>query len=261
MAVCASTIIGMTIVLADGTIARNGGKVVKNVAGYNLHKLLTGAFGTLGIITEVNFRLHSVPRHNQTLSISTNDAAALAGLMLTLLGSQLSIVAMQLRGDSGGFHLDLELNAMPEILNIQSAAVAELADQLGLPSSPVGNEIWLAREHLFNNSGLLICKAAMLPSAVASHTITVRSLNGICVTQAVGVMIAAIPLDAASEVLAWRASLEALGGSLTNLRKPDIAAIPRRGTPPDTMPLMRQIKYQFDPRNTLNPGSFMGGIS
>ncbi len=57
-------IIGMTIVLADGTIARSGGKVVKNVAGYDLHKLMTGAFGTLGIITEVCFRppLHSQAR-------------------------------------------------------------------------------------------------------------------------------------------------------------------------------------------------------
>ena len=49
-------IIGMTIVLADGTIAKTGGKVVKNVAGYDLHKLMTGSFGTLGVIAEVNFR-------------------------------------------------------------------------------------------------------------------------------------------------------------------------------------------------------------
>ena len=55
-------IIGMTIVLADGTIAHTGGKVVKNVAGYDLHKLMIGAFGTLGVITSVNFRLHSIPQ-------------------------------------------------------------------------------------------------------------------------------------------------------------------------------------------------------
>jgi glycolate oxidase FAD binding subunit len=55
-------IIGMTIVLADGTIARSGGKVVKNVAGYDLHKLMIGAFGTLGIITEITFHLHSIPK-------------------------------------------------------------------------------------------------------------------------------------------------------------------------------------------------------
>jgi glycolate oxidase FAD binding subunit len=55
-------VIGMTLVLADGTIARSGGKVVKNVAGYDLPKLLCGSFGTLALITEVTFRLHSIAR-------------------------------------------------------------------------------------------------------------------------------------------------------------------------------------------------------
>ena len=71
-------IIGMTIVLADGTIARSGGKVVKNVAGYDLHKLMTGAFGTLGIITEVTFRLHPLPKHTQTFTVSAPQATQLA---------------------------------------------------------------------------------------------------------------------------------------------------------------------------------------
>src|SRR5713101_3837596 len=64
-------IIGMTIVLADGTIARSGGKVVKKVAGYDLHKLMTGAFGTLGIITQITFRLHSIPRHVQSFTVTS----------------------------------------------------------------------------------------------------------------------------------------------------------------------------------------------
>src|SRR5690348_8967638 len=67
-------IIGMTFVLADGTIAKSGGKVVKNVAGYDLHKLLTGSFGTLGVIAEVNFRLHPVERFVQTWSVNSRDA-------------------------------------------------------------------------------------------------------------------------------------------------------------------------------------------
>lgn len=253
-------IIGMTIVLPDGTIARSGGKVVKNVAGYDLHKLMTGAFGTLGIITEVNFRLHSIPRHTHTLSIASDDVHQLGGLMLTLLGSQLSIAAMQLRGESDGFHLDLELYAMPEVLAMQTAALAELARPLGLSSTHAGPEVWHVREPLFTHPDHFVCKATMLPSAIAAHAATVRAIGGSSVTQAVGVMIAAVPTGAAPDVLHWRTTLEAQGGSLTILQKPESVSIARHGVSPDSIAVMRQIKRQFDPHNTLNPGSFLGGI-
>src|ERR1700760_3280595 len=91
-------IIGMTIVLADGTIAKTGGKVVKNVAGYDLHKLMIGAFGTLGVVTSVNFRLHSLARSAVSLSVSSASAEPLGRLMMTLLHGQMNLVAMQLRG-------------------------------------------------------------------------------------------------------------------------------------------------------------------
>jgi glycolate oxidase FAD binding subunit len=71
-------VIGMTLVLADGTTARTGGKVVKNVAGYDLCKLLTGSFGTLAVITEATFRLHPLPQHTQTFTVSAPQAQQLA---------------------------------------------------------------------------------------------------------------------------------------------------------------------------------------
>src|SRR5712692_8160229 len=63
-------IIGVTIALPDGTLASSGGKVVKNVAGYDLPKLVTGALGTLGVITRAVFRLHPLPRKRRSLSVS-----------------------------------------------------------------------------------------------------------------------------------------------------------------------------------------------
>src|SRR5713226_4148951 len=64
-------VIGVTLALPDGTLASSGGKVVKNVAGYDLPKLATGAFGTLGIITRAVFRLHPLPRNTRSYSIGT----------------------------------------------------------------------------------------------------------------------------------------------------------------------------------------------
>src|SRR6202043_2363630 len=70
-------VLGVTVALSDGTIARSGGKVIKNVAGYDLAKLFAGSFGTLGVILEVVVRLH--PRPPRTCSVvgRTEDAAAM----------------------------------------------------------------------------------------------------------------------------------------------------------------------------------------
>ena len=71
-------IIGITLVLADGTIAKSGGKVVKNVAGYDLPKLATGAMGTLGVITRAVFRLHPLPRNTRTSDHRDNGRGRIA---------------------------------------------------------------------------------------------------------------------------------------------------------------------------------------
>ena len=96
-------IIGMTLVLADGTIAKTGGKVVKNVAGYDLHKLMTGGFGTLGVIAEVNFRLHPFEQNAQTWTISAPPGlCSLDAPLRALLDSQMSPSCMQIRSTGEG---------------------------------------------------------------------------------------------------------------------------------------------------------------
>src|SRR6185369_2061539 len=87
-------IIGITLVLADGTTAKSGGKVVKNVAGYDLPKLATGGMGTLGVITRAVFRLHPLPRNSKTLTIAVPDAAEMQRVILAILGAQLAPAAV-----------------------------------------------------------------------------------------------------------------------------------------------------------------------
>jgi glycolate oxidase FAD binding subunit len=251
-------IIGMTIVLADGTIAHTGGKVVKNVAGYDLHKLMIGAFGTLGVITSVNFRLHSMPQCTQSLSVSSPAAEPVGGLMLELLHAQVSTVAIQLRGTAGGFDLDIQLASLAEVLHTQAAAVEEMAQSEGLSSRGAGDKVWDARQARL--AGDIVCKGTMLPAEIARFAERVRGLGGESVTQGTGIMIASFPAGAAEGLLQLRREMEEAGGSLMVLKQPAETKIDCWGTLPDSLPLMREIKRRFDPEGILNPGRFIGHI-
>jgi glycolate oxidase FAD binding subunit len=251
-------IIGMTIVLADGTVAHTGGKVVKNVAGYDLHKLMIGAFGTLGVITSVNFRLHSIPRCTQSFTFCTPTAEPLGEWMLKLLHEQLSTLSIQLRGTAEGFHLDIQLASLPEVLRAQADLLESLARIEGLSGRGADAAVWDARQQQFAPD--LVCKATMLPSEVAVFAERVRGLGGESVTQATGIMIAGFPAAAAEHLPQLRRELEEASGSLVVLKQPAERKIDCWGTPPDSLPLMREIKRRFDPHGILNPGRFLGGI-
>jgi glycolate dehydrogenase FAD-binding subunit len=253
-------VIGMTLVLADGTIARSGGKVVKNVAGYDLPKLLCGSFGTLGLITEVTFRLHSIARHTATISVGASTATPLGKLLLRLLDSTISIQSMQLRGTASGFTLDIRLAALPEVLLTQQDSLIGIAESQGLSAQVSTDAVWKARERLFAASAAVF-KATMLPTRIAQSTQAVLDLGGVSVAQATGVLFGTLPAEVPARSLAnLRAQLEAEGGSLTMIQIPAETDFDRWGTRPDTLPLMRAIKHQFDPRGILNPGRFLGGI-
>lgn len=253
-------IIGMTVVLADGTIARSGGKVVKNVAGYDLHKLMTGAFGTLSVITEVTFRLHALPQHTLDLSIHHSVPEPLGALLLRLLDTHLSLQAMQLRSAGNAFTLDLQLAALPEALTSQQAIVTAIAADHGLAPTPADASIWHAREALFGDASSIICKATMLPSQIARTAASIAEVGGVCIAQATGAMTASVPAAAADSLVALRTELQRSGGFLVILQQPSSHPVDRWGALPDSLPIMRRIKQQFDPTGTLNAGSFLGGI-
>jgi len=248
----------MTIVLADGTIAHTGGKVVKNVAGYDLHKLMTGAFGTLGVITSVNFRLHSIPQCTQSFTFSAPAAEPLGEWLLKLLHEQLSTLSIQLRGTAQGFRLDIQLASLPEVLHTQADLLESLARVEGLAMESATAAVWDARQQQLSQD--FVCKATMLPSEIAPFAETVRSLGGESVAQATGIMTAGFPAAAVEHLPQFRRELEAAGGSLMVLKQPAERKLDCWGTLPDSLPLMREIKRRFDPEGVLNPGRFLGGI-
>jgi glycolate oxidase FAD binding subunit len=266
-------VIGMTLALADGTIARSGGKVVKNVAGYDLCKLLTGSFGTLAVITEATFRLHPLPQHTQTFTVSAPQAAQLAPLMASIRASHLLTQALQLRGDSNGFHLDIQLNAHPEskqseiLQEMVNATRSEVDAKLALVSQVANPANWdfrpssleslgVARESLFQENTTVI-KLSVFPSDLGEyldHMQWAPEIDVACVAQSSGLIFASLqgaPVAIENHVQSIKADLTILATS-TNAKpwKAD----------PKTLPLMQAIKHQFDPNRTLNPGRFLGGI-
>ncbi len=102
-------IIGITVALPDGTLAKSGGKVVKNVAGYDLAKLFTGGLGTLGVIVQAIFRLHPLPRESRSLSFS-GTPQSLNALLLLILASKLTFTGLQLQASAEGARLDIRFD-------------------------------------------------------------------------------------------------------------------------------------------------------
>ena len=231
-------IIGVTLVLADGTIAKSGGKVVKNVAGYDLPKLATGAMGTLGVITRAVFRLHPLPRNTRTLTISADDADSMQRIILAILDAQLAPAAVQARNGN----VDILLEGTLDGIAAQESAIKKFG--LVREGSP---DVWQARENMFGETPIV--KFTTLPSRIAAASTRFSRF----VIQATGIGFAPFQGDLA----ALRAAIERDGGSLMILGRSELDSW---GSPGDALPLMRAVKAQFDPKATLNPGRFVGGI-
>lgn len=263
-------IIGVTLALPDGTLARSGGKVVKNVAGYDLPKLATGALGTLGVIARATFRLHPLPQLTRTLSIRAGDLGEMQHCLLAIQNSQLAPSALQVRlAANAPAAIDILFEGTPPGLEAQEAHLRDLVEPL--PVTETGGETWAARQRLWSFTKTeAVAKLSMLPAEIATVFDAVRrvaSANAAqwnAVVQATGLGL--LRFDGAADDLhaslrELRAVLERSGGSLVILRRPaDMAPLDTWGEAGDTQAVMRAIKQQLDPRGTLNPARFAGGI-
>src|SRR5216684_2853668 len=244
-------VIGVTLALPDGTLASSGGKVVKNVAGYDLPKLATGAFGTLGIITRAVFRLHPLPRNTRSFSMGTKGVEEARRIIDAIQNSKLAHTALQGR---------FENEAAPLVDILFEGTVA-------------WPDIWNARQDLWSLAkpeSAAVAKISVLPaeldkSATAiAKSAKVQQLRFKTVLQATGIGFLRLEGDPANlrfSLQDLREQFESNAGSLVVLHQPaGMAPIDAWGSAGDLLPLMKAVKQQLDPRNTLNPGRFVGGI-
>lgn len=264
-------LLGVSFVRADGQIARAGGKVVKNVAGYDLMKLFTGSYGTLSIITEATFRLYPMQSASGT-AILTGSKEAISQAAETIRGSALTptqadLLSSQLVSSMGigkGLGLILRFESIPESVKEQLNQVLQVGEKLGLTgvlySDTEEQNLWhrLPEQiHLPESGSEITCKIGVLPNA-AVEILDRADLGSINISSGLGIL----RFEDEIMVLEMRELCQQYSGFLTVLSAP--IEVKRKidvwGYSGNALELMRGIKKQFDSENILSPGRFVGGI-
>ena len=283
-------LIGVTVVTADGSIVRGGGRVVKNVAGYDLPKLFIGSYGTLGVIVEATLKLRPVPDEERLVAVRFERMKDAGAAVRALLGSELIPTAVDLLDAAATATLGLE--AAPATLAVGFDGPGEQVDwqvnQLGSVLGPCGGgavtalpaSAWnrLARAaHDAFGTPAAVMTLSVLPSLVAdaidqgASSARQRGLSAAWTAHAgVGLVTGALraegerqdPATVAAVLAEWRAAARANGGhaALVWAPLPVKAALPVWDDAGATARIMQRIKAQLDPENVLNPGRFVAGI-
>jgi glycolate oxidase FAD binding subunit len=289
---CRDLLIGLTVITASGATVKGGGKVVKNVAGYDLPKLFIGAFGTLGVIVEATVKLRPRPDADRLVIVRFGHlkeagAAARAVMSSDLLPSALDLVdaeACKSLGQPGEAALLIGVDGIPEQVEWQCAEVERLLRPQGLVDARVldgeaRDATWRARGGLGHGAfpeTAAVMRWSVLPAQVADVMeqgagVAQRAGLGAALAAHAGVGVVEAVLagggraDAAAigGVLSeWRALVHATGGqalveSAPLAVKEEVAVW---DDPGPSLRIMRRIKSQLDPNGLLNPGRFVGGI-
>jgi glycolate oxidase FAD binding subunit len=274
-------VLGVTLVRADGVVTRAGGKVVKNVAGYDLSKLATGSLGTLGLIVQATFRLYPRPDESQTLLVRSSTVEEASALMLELLDSPLVPTGLTLRWrGEARCELFLRLSGVAASVAAQSDRAHEIIETHQLESRTLpgaqADEAWqdLIEGPWSASENALVSRLSVLPTEIGPALLRLREIaqqaglraNAVINAHGLGVVRLEDSESAENGTLTvaeeLRQSVSKRHGTLVMLSVP-LAVKPRLdvwGPAPDALPLMRRVKAQLDPKDVLNPGRFVGGI-
>src|SRR5579884_2563423 len=174
-------VLGMTVVLSDGTVASSGGQVIKNVAGYDLAKLFCGSFGTLGLIASVNIRLHPRPPVTATAHGVSGDPATLARAALSLARAPLELEALDFSYQDG--HGAVLAQCGGSQASARAERMAKLMSETGLESPQVSSDdtaLWTAQRaaQRAQADDRAVAHVAVAPSRLPRLLEAVRSCAG-----------------------------------------------------------------------------------
>jgi glycolate oxidase FAD binding subunit len=260
--------LGLSFVRSDGQIAKAGGRVVKNVAGYDLMKLFSGAYGTLGIATEMTLRTYPTLSDSKTVTV-TGGAEPIAELTQELLQSTLTPAVIDVRIEqTENLTLLVQFQSLPESVAAQTAAVEALARSLSLSATATQSEQTI--QDVMPDA--MRCQVGVLSAQTVESLMAFRKIAAdhalrmqgrIHAGSGLGVLYVSGPEAAARKVLmGWRSRCEESSGFLTVLEAPVSLkqSLDAWGYSGNALAAMRTLKEHFDPQGLLNPGRFVGGL-
>jgi glycolate oxidase FAD binding subunit len=275
-------LIGVRVVLTDGTIAKGGGKVVKNVAGYDLPKLFTGSLGTLGVIVSATFRLYPLRPASNTILLHAPTLPPLCSLVEKILDSILEPTVIDLfspQGDSPDFILAIRFESEPQSIHDQAQMLLDhFANSLSTSAITLADadeqQFWQQVSHIQDDcqdTSTIQIKASLLLTEVGpwltqlqqitqqqSITIRWRAHAGHGIVHA---RLHGTPEALITAIATLRQQAMARQGSLVVTQVlPSLAQQLDIWGPVPSLAIMQQLKSRFDPQSTLNPGRFVGGI-
>ena len=254
-------VIGVTLVLADGTVAHAGGRVIKNVAGYDLTKLMYGSLGTLALIAEVVLRVHPLPESSATVVVpasASNAGEATRRLMASPLEPSAVRWVGNFRQESG--QLAVRFEGSRAGVAAQTSGLADVLS-LGPVEQLTGSaeaDYWLS---LTSSSAATTAFAGTLPDQLraVSEALAGDADNQLASHTALGLHTAHIggtPAQQAATFERWQRAVLDLGGTVVLRDRPDEvdALVDALGPPPSAVHLLRALKSQLDPDGRCAPG-------
>ena len=263
-------VLGIRFVNGEGEVLRSGGRVLKNVTGLDLCKLLAGSYGTLGVMTEITLKVLPAPETQATLVVRVPDVAAGVRVLSAGLGSPYGVSgAAVVPADGGGATALLRIEDFAASVEYRSARLAQdLAPQgeVRIAGAEESRALWVAIRDgvpLAPQAADAVWRISVRPSAAPAVVDAAQALGGRALLDWGGglVWVAGPATAEAHGALAGAAA--ATGGTCTLFRAPEALRLSVAVLPEEPAPLAalgRRVKAALDPAGILNPGVLIGPV-